>query len=31
LGFRVEAGVRCREGFVLSAVRRGFVQMENAA
>ena len=31
LGFRVEAGVRCREGFVLSAVRRGFGQMENAA
>jgi hypothetical protein len=31
LGFRVEAGVRCREGFVLSAIRRGFGQMENAA
>jgi hypothetical protein len=31
LGFRVEAGVRCREGFVLSAIRRDFVQMENAA
>jgi hypothetical protein len=24
-------GVRCREGFVLSAIRRGFGQMENAA
>ena len=31
LGFRVKAGVRCREGFVLSAIRRGFGQMENAA
>ena len=31
LGFRIEAGVRCQEGFVLSAFRRGFVQMEKAA
>jgi hypothetical protein len=31
MGFRIEAGVRCQEGFVLSAVRHGFGQMENAA
>ena len=31
LGFRIEAGVRCNEGFVLSAFRQGFAQMENAA
>ena len=31
MGFRIEAGVRCRRGFVLSACRQGFVQMESAA
>jgi hypothetical protein len=31
MGFRIEAGVRCQQGFVLSAVRQGFGQMENAA
>jgi hypothetical protein len=31
MGFRIEAGARCPQGFVLSAVRQGFVQMENAA
>ncbi len=31
MGFRIEAGVRCQEGFVLSAIRHGFGQMENAA
>jgi hypothetical protein len=31
LGFRIEAGVRCRQGFVLSAHRQGYGQMENAA
>jgi len=31
MGFRIEAGVRCQQGFVLSAVRHGFGQMENAA
>jgi hypothetical protein len=31
MGFRIEAGVRCQEGFVLSAFRRGFGQMEKAA
>ena len=31
MGFRVEAGVRCQRGLVLSAYRRGFGQMENAA
>jgi hypothetical protein len=31
MGFRIEAGVRCQEGFVLSAYRQGFGQMENAA
>ena len=31
MGFRIEAGVRCREGFVLSAVRQDFSQMQNAA
>ena len=31
MGFRIEAGVRCREGFVLSAVRQNFSQMQNAA
>jgi len=31
MGFRIEAGVRCQEGFVLSAIRHGFGQMEKAA
>jgi hypothetical protein len=31
MGFRIEAGVRCQEGFVLSAIRQGFGQMEKAA
>ena len=31
MGFRIAAGVRCQEGFVLSAIRHGFGQMENAA
>jgi len=31
MGFRIEAGVRCQEGLVLSAYRQGFGQMENAA
>jgi hypothetical protein len=31
MGFRIEAGVRCRQGLVLSAYRHGFGQMENAA
>ena len=31
MGFRIEAGVRCHEGLVLSAYRQGFGQMENAA
>jgi hypothetical protein len=31
MSFRIEAGVRCREGFVLSAVRQDFAQMQNAA
>ena len=31
MGFRIEAGVRCQQGFVLSAYRRGFGQMEKAA
>ena len=31
MGFRIEAGVRCQQGLVLSAYRRGFAQMENAA
>lgn len=30
-GFRIEAGVRCHVGFVLSAYRQGFAQMECAA
>jgi hypothetical protein len=30
-GFRIEAGVRCHDGFVLSAFRQGFARMENAA
>jgi hypothetical protein len=31
IGFRIEAGVRCQQGFVLSAYRHGFGQMEKAA
>jgi hypothetical protein len=31
LGFRIEAGVRCQQGFVLSAHRRGYGEMRNAA
>jgi hypothetical protein len=31
MGFRIEAGVRCQQGFVLSAYRQGFNQMEIAA
>jgi hypothetical protein len=31
MGFRIEAGARCPQGFVLSAVRQGFAQMEIAA
>jgi hypothetical protein len=31
MGFQIEAGVRCRQGLVLSAYRRGFGQIEKAA
>jgi hypothetical protein len=31
MGFRIEAGVRCQQGLVLSAYRQGFGQKENAA
>jgi hypothetical protein len=31
MGFRIEAGVRCQRGLVLSAYRQGFNQMEIAA
>jgi hypothetical protein len=31
MGFRIEAGVRCQQGLVLSAYRQGFAQMESAA
>ncbi len=31
MGFRIEAGVRCQQGLVLSAYRQGFIEMENAA
>jgi hypothetical protein len=31
MGFQIEAGVRCRDGLVLSAHRQGFGQMEKAA
>ena len=31
MGFRIEAGVRCQQGLVLSACRQGYVQMEKAA
>jgi len=31
IGFRIEAGVRCQQGLVLSAYRQGFGWVENAA
>ena len=31
MGFRIEAGVRCQRGLVLSAYRSGYVEMEKAA
>ena len=31
MGFRIDAGVRCPQGLVLSTYRQGFGQMENAA
>ena len=31
IGFRIEAGVRCHQGLVLSAYRQGFGWIENAA
>jgi hypothetical protein len=31
MGFRIEAGVRCQQGLVLSAYRQGFNQMQIAA
>ena len=31
MGFRIEAGVRCEQGLVLSAFRQGFGQIGNAA
>jgi hypothetical protein len=31
MGFRIEAGVRCHRGLVLTAHRQGFSQMERAA
>ena len=31
MGFRIEAGVRCPQGLVLSAYRQGFADMENVA
>jgi hypothetical protein len=31
MGFRIEAGVRCQQGLVLAASRRGLGQMEAAA
>jgi hypothetical protein len=31
MGFRIEAGVRCHQGLVLSACRQGFSQIEAAA
>jgi hypothetical protein len=31
IGFRIEAGVRCQQGLVLSAYRQGFGWMESAA
>jgi hypothetical protein len=31
MGFRIEAGVWCQQGLVLSAYRQGYAQLENAA
>jgi hypothetical protein len=31
LGFRIEAGVRCERGLVISAHRHGYGEMQNAA
>jgi hypothetical protein len=31
IGFRIEAGVRCHRGLVLSATRQGYARMEAAA
>jgi hypothetical protein len=31
MGFQIEAGVRCHQGFVLSACRQGFGRIERAA
>jgi hypothetical protein len=31
MGFRIEAGVNCHQGLVLSAYRQGFAQLEQAA
>jgi hypothetical protein len=31
MGFQIEAGVRCHQGLVLSAVRQGFNRIEKAA
>jgi hypothetical protein len=31
MGFRIEAGVRCQQGLVLSAYRQGLAEMENVA
>jgi len=31
MGFRIEAGVKCQQGLVLSAHRQGVGQMENVA
>ena len=31
MGFRIEAGVHCRSGLVLSACRQAFIQLESAA
>lgn len=31
MGFQIEAGVRCHQGFVLSACRHGFGRVERAA
>ena len=31
IGFRIEAGVRCQQGLVISAHRRGYAQLDRAA
>jgi len=31
MGFQIEAGVRCQQGLVISAYRKGFTQMQQAA